>query len=92
MKDYEETLKGADILVLDDIGFGEKPTGFYNDIIFSALEHRLSSHKPTFFISNYSLAELKEGHIKNSGVTPAKRLLRRIEDSINGETGIIAIK
>ncbi|MFP4478996.1 MAG: primosomal protein DnaI [Candidatus Izemoplasmatales bacterium] len=75
-------LKSIDILFLDDIG-GEYFSKFIRDeVLGSILQHRLLDNKPTFFSSNFKIAELmnviKDSDARHETVS-ALRIIQRIK-------------
>ena len=83
--DYDEkfnSVKKAELLLIDDIG-AEAVTNYSRDEILSPiLQFRMEEHLPTFFTSNLTLDEL-ENHlsITSSGVdkVKARRILERVK-------------
>lgn len=75
-------LKEAEVLVLDDIGAENNSSWARDEILGVLLQGRLSSGRPTFFTSNFSMEELGK-HLahNNQGdeeVVKAERIMERI--------------
>lgn len=77
-----DQVKEAPILMLDDIGADALSTWLRDDILGVILEYRMQEELPTFFSSNFTMAEL-EAHLAvdtQGNVEPlkAKRIMERI--------------
>ena len=57
-----DRVKAAPILMLDDIGADALSTWLRDDILGVILEYRMQEELPTFFSSNFTMAEL-EAHL-----------------------------
>lgn len=83
--DYEEKyeyIKKAPLLLLDDIGAENTTAWSRDEVLGPLLQYRMEEHLPTFFTSNFTLAELE----KNLSITAngseqvkAKRIIERIK-------------
>ncbi len=82
VKDMIDDIKLAPVLLLDDIGAEQFSSWVRDDVLQVILQYRMQEELPTFFTSNFSLADL-ERHFANgkSGdeTWQAKRLLERIK-------------
>ncbi|MFC4651535.1 primosomal protein DnaI [Lactococcus nasutitermitis] len=79
---WNNELKKAQVLVLDDIG-AEMNNSWYRDGVLQViLQHRMQGNLPTFFTSNLTMAELEQ-HLaetkKVEDIWPAKRVMERIK-------------
>lgn len=76
-------VKVASILVLDDIGAESMSAWIRDDILGVILEYRMQNELPTFFTSNFSMAQLEKEHLLTTrdGQEPVKaeRLMQRIK-------------
>lgn len=77
-----DRVKAAPILMLDDIGADALSTWLRDDILGVILEYRMQEELPTFFSSNFTMAEL-EAHLAvdtqgNQEPLKAKRIMERI--------------
>lgn len=86
-------LKRVDVLIIDDIGAESNNAWLRDDLLGVLLEYRMKESLPTFFTSNFNMAEL-ESHLAatkdSNDITKAKRLMERIrylakEIPLNGE-------
>lgn len=60
VKEEIDAIKTAQVLVLDDIG-AEQPSSWLRDEVLQViLQYRMQENLPTFFTSNYSMADLEE--------------------------------
>lgn len=77
-----DEIKGAPVLVLDDIGAEQFSAWIRDDVLQVILQHRMQEELPTFFTSNFSLEDL-ERHFANGRAGDetwqAKRLMERIK-------------
>lgn len=77
-----ESIKRAQILMLDDIGADTANAWIRDDILGVILQYRMQEQLPTFFTSNFSMAEL-EAYLTNSakGREPikARRIMERVQ-------------
>lgn len=79
-KEYQiNKLSKAEILIVDDIGTEKSSQHNLKDVLYQILENRTNALKPTFFTSNYSIAEYEEINANNVGRMDAERLTERIE-------------
>jgi primosomal protein DnaI len=79
-KEYQiNKLSKAEILIIDDIGTEKSSQHNLKDVLYQILENRTNALKPTFFTSNYSIAEYEEINANNVGRMDAERLTERIE-------------
>lgn len=79
-----DAIKQAPILMLDDIGAGAMTTWIRDDVLGVILEYRMQEELPTFFSSNFSMAELQANHLAinsqgDNEPLKAARLLERIK-------------
>ncbi|WP_373841439.1 primosomal protein DnaI [Limosilactobacillus sp.] len=77
-------VKKSPVLMLDDIGADAMSTWVRDDVLGIILEYRMQEELPTFFSSNFSMAELEKQHlaINNQGVVEpvkAARIMERIK-------------
>ncbi len=77
-----DTIKRAQVLILDDIGAESISAWIRDDVLGAILQHRMLEKLPTLFTSNYDYDEL-ENHLAYSdkGGTEelkAKRIMERI--------------
>ncbi|MEW4354386.1 primosomal protein DnaI [Streptococcus pneumoniae] len=82
VKEKVDEVKKAEVLILDDIG-AEQPSAWTRDEILQViLQHRMQENLPTFFTSNFSMADL-ERHFatskKGDETWQAKRVMERIK-------------
>ena len=81
VKSTIDDIKTAPVLVLDDIGAEQPSSWVRDDVLQVILQYRMQEDLPTFFTSNFSLAEL-ERHFaagKTGDETwQAKRVMERI--------------
>ncbi len=78
-KEKSDSVKRADILILDDIG-GEKIDSWGRDeILLPLINYRLENGLPTFFTSNYSMRELFNKYKTNKATIEATRIMDRIK-------------
>ncbi|MCR8969449.1 primosomal protein DnaI [Facklamia sp. 7083-14-GEN3] len=77
-----EQIKKKPILIIDDIGAESNSAWLRDDLLGVVLEHRMKESLPTFFTSNFTMAEL-EVHLASSrnasDVTKAARIMERIK-------------
>ncbi|MGT2930257.1 primosomal protein DnaI [Streptococcus dentasini] len=81
VKEEIDAVKSVPVLILDDIGAEQTTSWVRDEILQVILQHRMLEELPTFFTSNYSLANLeaKFGNIKGADETwQAKRVLERV--------------
>lgn len=78
-----DAVKKAPVLVLDDIGADAMTTWARDDILGVILEYRMQEELPTFFSSNFSMAELQDHLAVNvkgdSEPVKASRIMERIK-------------
>ncbi|KRK59542.1 primosomal protein DnaI [Limosilactobacillus antri] len=58
-----EAVKKAPVLMLDDIGADAMSKWVRDDVLGIILEYRMQEELPTFFSSNFSMAELEKNHL-----------------------------
>ena len=76
-----DTVKKADILILDDIGAEQHSPWVRDDVLQVILQHRMQENLPTFFTSNFSLADLEKRLSQGKAGDEswqAKRVMERI--------------
>lgn len=78
-----DIIKKADILMLDDIGAESSSVWFRDEVLGVILQYRMLQELPTFFSSNFTMAELEE-HFRVSQrgddePLKAKRLMERVK-------------
>ena len=81
VKEEIDAVKSVPVLILDDIGAEQTTSWVRDEILQVILQHRMLEELPTFFTSNYSLANLeaKFGNIKGADESwQAKRVMERI--------------
>ncbi|WP_125546243.1 primosomal protein DnaI [Levilactobacillus lindianensis] len=81
--DKLESLKKAPVLMIDDIGADAMSAWVRDDILGVILEYRMQEELPTFFSSNFSMAQLEKEHLRISTrgddePLKAQRLMQRI--------------
>mgnify|MGYP003598801921 FL=1 len=81
VKSEIDTVKKADILILDDIGAEQHSPWVRDDVLQVILQHRMQENLPTFFTSNFSLADLEKRLSQGKAGDEswqAKRVMERI--------------
>lgn len=81
VKDELDGVKRAPVLILDDIGAESSTAWVRDEVLQVILQHRMLEELPTFFTSNYSMADLerKFSQGKQGDETwQAKRVLERV--------------
>ncbi|WP_165329204.1 primosomal protein DnaI [Streptococcus tangpeifui] len=81
VKEEIDAVKAVPVLILDDIGAEQTTSWVRDEILQVILQHRMLEELPTFFTSNYSLANLeaKFGNIKGTDESwQAKRVMERV--------------
>lgn len=78
-----DALKKAPILMIDDIGADAMSAWVRDDVLGVILEYRMQEELPTFFSSNFSMAQLEKEHLRISTrgddePLKAQRLMQRI--------------
>ena len=76
-----DSVKKADILILDDIGAEQHSPWVRDDVLQVILQHRMQENLPTFFTSNFSLADLEKRLSQGKAGDEswqAKRVMERI--------------
>lgn len=78
-----DVIKKAPVLMLDDIGADAMSAWVRDEILGVILEYRMQSELPTFFSSNFSMAQLEAEHLQvtqrgDDEPLKAKRLMQRI--------------
>ncbi|MBE9389512.1 primosomal protein DnaI [Vagococcus salmoninarum] len=78
-----EAVKKAPILMLDDIGADSMSSWIRDDVLGVILQYRMQEQLPTFFSSNFSMAQLEREHLSVSQrgeeePLKAKRIMERI--------------
>lgn len=81
--DKLEAIKKAPVLMIDDIGADAMSAWVRDDILGVILEYRMQEELPTFFSSNFSMAQLENEHLRVSSrgddePLKAQRLMQRI--------------
>lgn len=75
-------IKGAEILMLDDIGADSMSSWIRDEVLGVILQYRMQENLPTFFSSNFSMKELeKHLAINQRGEeepVKAKRIMERV--------------
>lgn len=77
-------LKKSKILMVDDIGADSMSSWIRDDILGVILQYRMQEQLPTFFSSNFDMAQLEDEHLRvtqRGEVEPlkAKRIMERIK-------------
>lgn len=90
----EESLKQADCLVLDDLGYEEFSQYFHMNVLLDVFLYRYDLQKPTYFISNRSLANLEAYYcLKNNKIkrdeAAVKKFIDVMKSLTNAKTYII---
>lgn len=78
-----DALKKAPVLIIDDIGADAMSAWIRDDVLGVILEYRMQEELPTFFSSNFSMAQLEKEHLRISTrgddePLKAQRLMQRI--------------
>lgn len=78
-----ESIKKSPILMLDDIGADAMSAWIRDDVLGVILEYRMQAELPTFFSSNFSMADFESEHLavnQRGDVEPlkAKRIMERV--------------
>ena len=76
-----DSVKKADILILDDIGAEQHSPWVRDDVLQVILQHRMQENLPTFFTSNFSLVDLEKRLSQGKAGDEswqAKRVMERI--------------
>lgn len=78
-----DALKKAKVLMIDDIGADAMSAWVRDDVLGVILEYRMQEELPTFFSSNFSMAQLENEHLRISTrgddePLKAQRLMQRI--------------
>ncbi|GBG95637.1 primosomal protein DnaI [Ligilactobacillus salitolerans] len=78
-----ESIKKAQILMLDDIGADQMSSWFRDDVLGVILQYRMQEELPTFFSSNLSLRQLEDEYLTvnsrgEAEPLKAKRIMERI--------------
>ncbi|GEO69936.1 primosomal protein DnaI [Levilactobacillus acidifarinae] len=81
--DKLDAIKKAPILMIDDIGADAMSAWVRDDVLGVILEYRMQEELPTFFSSNFSMAQLENEHLRISTrgddePLKAQRLMQRI--------------
>ncbi|HIY92826.1 primosomal protein DnaI [Companilactobacillus sp. HBUAS56275] len=76
-------IKGADILMLDDIGADTMSSWIRDEVLGVILQYRMQENLPTFFSSNFSMKELEQHLAVNQRgeeePVKAKRIMERVK-------------
>ncbi len=76
-------IKGADILMLDDIGADTMSSWIRDEVLGVILQYRMQENLPTFFSSNFSMKELEKHLAVNQRgeeePVKAKRIMERVK-------------
>ncbi|MCU9533004.1 primosomal protein DnaI [Streptococcus sp. CSL10205-OR2] len=81
VKEEIDTVKKAEVLILDDIGAEQSTSWIRDEVLQVILQYRMLEELPTFFTSNYSLEDLEKklAKMKTGDETwQAKRVMERI--------------
>ncbi|MGT2958590.1 primosomal protein DnaI [Streptococcus bovimastitidis] len=81
VKEEIDAVKNVPVLILDDIGAEQATSWVRDEVLQVILQYRMLEELPTFFTSNYSLADLerKWANIKgNDESWQAKRVMERV--------------
>ncbi|WP_407887591.1 primosomal protein DnaI [Levilactobacillus sp. N40-8-2] len=78
-----DALKKSPVLMIDDIGADAMSAWVRDDVLGVILEYRMQEELPTFFSSNFSMAQLEKEHLRISTrgddePLKAQRLMQRI--------------
>lgn len=77
-----DTVKSAEVLVLDDLGAEDVTPWVRDEVMSNILHYRMVEHLPTFITSNFSMEELEKNYRKTSanGIeeTKSRRILERL--------------
>lgn len=65
LQEYIDTLKYYDFLLIDNLGQETFKNFYHIQILTLILEYRYKNKKPTYFISQYSIEELKNKYLNN---------------------------
>lgn len=65
LQEYIDTLKHYDFLLIDNIGQETFKNFYHIQVLTLILEYRYKNKKPTYFISQYSIEELKNKYLNN---------------------------
>ena len=81
--DKVDSIKNAPILMLDDIGADSMSSWVRDDILGVILQYRMQEQLPTFFSSNFNMAQLENEHLRYSQrgedePLKAKRIMERV--------------
>ncbi|QMU07828.1 primosomal protein DnaI [Levilactobacillus suantsaii] len=81
--DKLDAIKKAPVLMIDDIGADAMSAWIRDDVLGVILEYRMQEELPTFFSSNFSMAQLEKDHLRISTrgddePLKAQRLMQRI--------------
>ena len=82
--EYIDSLKKAQVLMIDDIGADSLSSWLRDDVLGVILQYRMQEELPTFFSSNLSLTQLEQQYltVNNRGEAEplkAKRIMERIK-------------
>lgn len=81
VKSRIDSVKAAEILILDDIGAEQSSTWVRDDVLQVILQYRMQENLPTFFTSNLNFADLERHFAKGKSgdeTWQAKRIMERI--------------
>ncbi|MFC3900974.1 primosomal protein DnaI [Aliicoccus persicus] len=77
-----DTVKTAEVLILDDLGAEDVTPWVRDEVISNILHYRMVEHLPTFISSNFTMAEIEMNYRKtrDNGVeeTKSRRILERL--------------
>lgn len=77
-----DTVKRAEVLILDDLGAEDVTPWVRDEVISNVLHYRMVEHLPTFITSNFSMDKLEANYSKTvaNGLeeTKSKRILERL--------------
>ncbi|MFC3928652.1 primosomal protein DnaI [Streptococcus caprae] len=81
VKEEIDAVKAAPILIIDDIGAEQTSTWIRDEVLQVILQYRMLEELPTFFTSNYSMADLEQklATMKSGDESwQAKRVMERV--------------
>lgn len=79
-------IRDVDLLILDDVGIGEKATSDWeNRILYQVLDHRMTKKKTTIFTSNVPVRQLKYDQRTVSRIENMAMQIRMPEESVRSE-------
>lgn len=83
VNDKIDVIKKSPVLMIDDIGADAMSSWIRDEVLGVILEYRMQQQLPTFFTSNFSMAQLEQEHLRinNRGddePLKAKRIMERV--------------